>query len=102
MDAPPFVTAYLAYARGASGDKAGALAELETLKKMAGTAPVLSFNLAMAYLGIGDKARAIDNLEKALAADSQMLAWLGHDPIFDPLRGEPRFVALLKRLNFVK
>ncbi len=33
MDAPPFVTAYLAYARGASGDKAGALAELDSLKK---------------------------------------------------------------------
>ncbi|MEO8578581.1 MAG: hypothetical protein ABI556_17855, partial [Gemmatimonadales bacterium] len=58
MDAPPFVTAYLAYARGASGDKTGALAELATLKKMAGTAPVLPFNLAMVYLGLGDKARA--------------------------------------------
>jgi serine/threonine-protein kinase len=102
MDAPPFVTAYLAYARGASGDKAGALAELETLKKMAGSAPVLPFNLALVYLGLGDKARAIDNLEKALAADSQGLAWLGHDPIFDSLRGEPRFQELLRRLNFLK
>jgi serine/threonine-protein kinase len=102
MDAPPFVTAYLAYARGASGDRTGALAELATLKKMSGTAPVLPFNLAMVYLGLGDKARAIDNLEKALAADSQMLAWLGYDAIFDSLRGEPRFTALLNRLNFVK
>ena len=102
MDAPPFVTAYLAYARGASGDKVGALAELDSLKKMSGKDPVLPFNLALVYLGLGDKARAIDNLEKALAADSQMLAWLGHDAIFDSLRGEPRFVALLKRLNFVK
>jgi serine/threonine-protein kinase len=102
MDAPPFVTAYLAYARGASGDRAGALAELQALKKMSGTAPVLPFNLAMVYMGLGDKARAIDNLEKALAADSQMLAWLGEDAIFDSLRSEPRFVALLKRLNFVK
>ncbi len=102
MDAPPFVTAYLAYARGASGDKTGALAELDTLKKMSGPAPVLPFNLALVYLGLGDKARAIDNLERALAADSQMLAWLGHDTIFDSLRSEPRFVALLKRLNFVK
>ena len=102
MGAPPFVTAYLAYARGASGDKAGALAELEALKKMAGAAPVPPFNLAMVYLGIGDKPRAIAYLEQALAADSQMLAWLGHDAIFDSLRSEPRFVALLKRLNFVK
>jgi tetratricopeptide (TPR) repeat protein len=100
MDAPPFVTAYLAYARGASGDRAGALAELATLKKMSGTGPVLPFNLAMVYLGLGDKARAIDNLEKALAADSQMLAWIGYDSIFDSLRGEPRFSALLRRLNF--
>ena len=102
MGAPPFVTAYLAYARGASGDKAGAMAELEALKKMAGTAPVLPFNLAMVYLGIGDKPRAIAYLEQALAADSQMLAWLGYDAIFDSLRSEPRFVVLLKRLNFVK
>jgi serine/threonine protein kinase/tetratricopeptide (TPR) repeat protein len=102
MDAPPFVTAYLAFARGASGDRAGAMAELAALRKMAGTAPVLPFNLALVSLGIGDKVKAIDYLEKALAADSQMLAWLGHDKIFDSLRGEPRFVALLKRLNFVK
>jgi len=102
MDAPPFVTAYLAYARGAAGDRSGALAELATLKKMSGNAPVLPFNLAMVYLGLGDKARAIDNLEKALAADSQMLAWLGYDAIFDSLRGEPRFTALLRRLNFMR
>ena len=56
----------------------------------------------MVYLGLGDKARAIAYLEQALAADSQMVAWVGHDAIFDSLRAEPRFVALLQRLNFVK
>jgi hypothetical protein len=30
-----------------------------------------------------------------------MLAWLGQDAVFDSLRSEPRFVALLKKLNFV-
>ena len=100
MGAPPFVTAYLAYARGAAGDRAGARAALADLKAMSPTGDVLPFNMALVYLGLGDHARAIDNLELARAGDSQMLGWLGHDPIFDRLRGEPRFQALLKALNF--
>jgi hypothetical protein len=31
-----------------------------------------------------------------------MMAWLGRDAIFDPLRAEPRFMALMKKLNFVE
>jgi serine/threonine-protein kinase len=101
MDAPPFVTAYLAYAYGAAGDRKSAMAKLDALKKMAKDGQVLPFNLALVYLGLGDHARALDNLERAHSADSQMLAWLGRDSMFDPLRSEPRFVALLKKLNFV-
>lgn len=74
MGAPPFVTAYLSYTLGASGDRAGAMAALDTLKKLSDGGRVLSFNLALVYLGLGDHARALDNLEKARAADSQMLA----------------------------
>ncbi len=78
------------------------MAELEALKKMSQGGQVLPFNLALVYLGLGDHARALDNLERALAANSQMLAWLGRDAIFDPLRSEPRFMALMKKLNFVE
>jgi TolB-like protein/Tfp pilus assembly protein PilF len=102
MGAPPFVTAYLANALGAAGDRAGAMRELESLKKMSPDGKVLPFNLALVYLGIGDHARAMDNLEKAYDADSQLLAWLGQDPMFDSLRSEPRFVELLRKLHFVK
>jgi eukaryotic-like serine/threonine-protein kinase len=101
MEAPPFVTAYLAFARGAAGDRAGALAELEALRRLAGRDPVLPFNLALVHLGLGERERAIDYLEQALAADSQMLGWLGYDAIFDSLREEPRFIALLRRLRFI-
>jgi serine/threonine-protein kinase len=101
MDAPPFVTAYLGFARGAAGDRAGAMAELQALRRMAGGRPVLPFNLALVYLGLGDRARAIDYAWQALEANSQMLGWLGHDAIFDSLRDEPRFIALLRRLRFV-
>jgi TolB-like protein/predicted Ser/Thr protein kinase len=102
MGAPPFVSAYLAYAYGASGDRERALAELEELKGISRGGNVLPFNQALVYLGLGDHDRAIDNLEGALAADSQMLGWLGYDAIFDNLRSEPRFVALLRRLNFIE
>jgi eukaryotic-like serine/threonine-protein kinase len=102
MGAPPFVTAYLAYAHGASGDRGSAMAALDALKKMSKGGRVLPFNLALVYLGLGDHPRALDNLERALAADSQMMAWLGRDSIFDPLRSEPRFLALMRRLNFVQ
>ena len=102
MDAPPFVTAYLAYAYGAAGDRAGAIAELESLKQMAKGGPVLPFNLALVYLGLGDHARALDNIERARAADSQMLPWLGQDAMFDALRAEPRFMALMQKLHFAR
>jgi Tfp pilus assembly protein PilF len=60
------------------------------------------FNLALVYLGLGDHVRALDNLERALAAHSQMMAWLGRDAMFDPLRSEPRFISLMKKLNFTE
>jgi len=100
MDAPPFVTAYLGYAFAAGGDRASAMATLDALKKLSKGGQVLPFNRALVYLGLGDHGRALDDLERALAADSQMLAWLGRDAIFDPLRAEPRFMALMKKLNF--
>jgi TolB-like protein/Tfp pilus assembly protein PilF len=100
MEAPAFVSAWLAYAYGASGDRAAALAELEDLKKRSLHGTPTAFNLALVYLGLGDRARALDYLEKAYATDSQWLGWLGLDKAFDPLRAEPRFRALLKKLGF--
>ena len=100
MEAPPFVTAYLAFAYGAAGERGLAMAELAALEKMSRGGTVLPFNLALVYLGLGDRVRALDNLERALAADSQMMAWIGRDAIFDPIRSEPRFVTLLKKMGF--
>ena len=83
-------------------DRGSARTQLEALKKMSQGGQVLPFNLALVDLGFGDHVRALDNLERALAGDSQMMAWLGRDAMFDPLRSEPRFMALMKKLNFVE
>jgi len=100
MGAPPFVTAFLGFAYGAAGERERALATFDQLKALSPGGRVVPFNLALVHLGLGDHAAALDQLERALEADSQMVPWLGRDAIFDPLRGEPRFKALMRRLNF--
>jgi hypothetical protein len=49
---------------------------------------------------LGDKARALDELERAWDIRDSGLLWLKVDPTLDPLRNEPRFKALFNRLDF--
>ncbi|MEO8811106.1 MAG: tetratricopeptide repeat protein [Rhodanobacter sp.] len=100
LQAPPFVTAWLGYAYAASDDRTHALATLDALKKYSLHGYVAPFNLAVIYLGLGDHERAPTYLEQAYVADSQWLVWLRSDRIFDPLRKEPRFIALMDKLGF--
>lgn len=71
-----------------------------TPRPHSGAKPCLAATLV--YLGMGDRERATDYLERGYAANSEFLVWLGGDPRYDSLRSEPRFVALLKRLNFAE
>jgi adenylate cyclase len=102
MESPPFVAGWLGYAYGASGDSVNARAMIEELNHKSLHGYVPPFNLAIVYLGMGDRGRAMDYLEQVYSAHSQWLFWLKMDRIFDPLRREPRFIALMKKLNFNK
>jgi hypothetical protein len=99
---PAFVGAWLGYAYGVSGDRAHAMGKIENQNKNALHGYVQPFNLAIIHLGLGDQSLALDYLEKAYDADLPWLAWLKKDHAFDPLRAEPRFKALLKKLHFEK
>jgi serine/threonine-protein kinase len=100
MESPAFVSAWLSYAYGASGDRARGMAEFEDLKKKSLRGVPTAFDTALVHLGQGDHERALGYLEEAHAADSQWLGWLRNDRIFDPLRSQRRFAALLKKLRF--
>ena len=93
---------WLGYAYGASGDRRRAEAVLEELNAMTAHAYVSQIALAHVYLGLGDRARALDSLEKAYEAHEQKMMYIKMERIFDPLRSEPRFIALMKKLNFEK
>ena len=51
------------------------------------------------YLAAGDYGKAIDWLEKAYEVHHPGLPYVGFDPRYDPLRSDPRFQDLLRRMN---
>jgi tetratricopeptide (TPR) repeat protein len=102
MESPAFVCAWLAHAYGASGDRTRAMAEIEDLKKKSLRGSPTPFDMAVVSLGLGDRARALDYLERAYASDTQWMGWLRRDRTFDPLRSEPRFIALMKKIHLDK
>lgn len=55
--------------------------------------------LSSAYLALGDRERALENLEEALRQRSHWLTFLDIDPAFDALRGNPRFEAVARRIG---
>jgi hypothetical protein len=53
---------------------------------------------SLIYIGLGDKATAIEYLEKAREGfETPDTTWLKVDPLFDPLRSEPRFQQLVAK-----
>jgi len=89
----------LGWARGRAGDLAGAERALAELAQAARARFVPTYHRALVELGLGRLAPALDGLEAALDERCDQLAYLAVDPAFDPLRGEPRFRALLTRLR---
>lgn len=59
-----------------------------------------AFSLGLVYTGLGEHENAIDNLELAYEQRNSQLVYLPHGAAFDPLRNNPRFSALLKKLGW--
>jgi adenylate cyclase len=99
MESPPPVAAFLGYAYGASGNSGKSHAMIDELNRRSLHGYVDPFYLAMVYLGMEDREHALNGLEEAYAANSQWMVLLKVERIFDPLRAEPRFIALLKKVH---
>jgi tetratricopeptide (TPR) repeat protein len=98
-DAPPFFAGSLGYAYAMNGERGKAQAILADLNQMSSRRFVSPYCTAIIYLGLGDKERALDELQKAYEARSQFLVILKVDRMFDPLRSDPRFIELLKKVH---
>ena len=97
---PPSLLGLDGYLCGMAGRRAEALRILNQLKKRAEKEYVPASALADIYLGLGKTEQTLQLLEQAYADHDVLLVWLKVHGVYDPLRSDPRFQSLLRRMNF--
>ncbi|HEY1342348.1 MAG TPA: tetratricopeptide repeat protein [Bryobacteraceae bacterium] len=95
----PNIAADLAYALALSGKKEKALELLHDFEARSRRGENIAMALAIAYTGLGDKELAFQWFDKAVEERQWLLTMLPTEPLYDPLRSDPRFERLLRKLN---
>ena len=91
--------ALLGYAHARLGERSQALRVLDQLEAASKEryTPALSF--AVVYVGLGEKDQAFVWLEKAYDERTSRLGYLKVERLWDPLRSDPRFADLVRRIG---
>jgi TolB-like protein/Tfp pilus assembly protein PilF len=99
LDASPDVLALLGRAYAEAGRKEQALEILRELNETAQHHFVRAYLFALISIGLGEKSTAIQYLEQSYQHHENLdLSWVKVDPLLDPLRGDPRFEALVAKI----
>ena len=90
----------LAYAK--TGQREKSIEIIAKVKEAGKNRYVMSYWTAIHYAALGEKDAAFVELEKAYQNRDWFLQRLKTDPFMDPLRDDPRYADLVKRMNFPK
>jgi tetratricopeptide (TPR) repeat protein len=89
----------LGFAYGSAGMKDEAFEILERLDGLRKDRYVGSYWRGVVWLGLGETNEALEHLEKAYLERESNMAFLKDHPLVGSLRSEPRFKALLRKMN---
>jgi eukaryotic-like serine/threonine-protein kinase len=95
----PLGLTFLAAAYGRAGRRAEAMPLLQEMIAKARQSSGESFKVALVYASMSERDATFKWLDKAFAEHDTFLPWLNADPDFDPLRSDPRFDALIRRIG---
>jgi tetratricopeptide (TPR) repeat protein len=95
----PASLALLGYSHARLAERSQALRMIDELKKASQQRFVPAFFFALVYAGLEDKDQAFPWLEKACEERFIRLAYLKVEALWDPLRSDPRFTDLLRRVG---
>ena len=91
--------AQLGEAYGLSGREAEARRIAIELEQLATGRYVSPYHVAYVYTGLGDADRALDYLDRAYDERAGSIYGVKGSFLFTPLRGHPRFIELLRKMN---
>lgn len=97
----PLALATLGHACAVAGRVEEAQELLERLTRMSRLGYVPPYYLATVCVGLGRADESIEFLEKAVECRDGWVTWLGVEPRFDPLRRDPRFRDILRRIGLI-
>jgi Tfp pilus assembly protein PilF len=90
---------YLGLWLAKSGKRDEAVKLLSELDQEAAGGYVGDYAFALIYIGLGGKEEALNRLDKEMLGRSEIVSYIAVAPELDDLRSEPRFKAMLKRMN---
>jgi eukaryotic-like serine/threonine-protein kinase len=96
----PATQIFLGAASAHAGDRTRAVAILQQMQSS--TARVSAAELAILLAALGEREQAFASLERAYRAHDIQLQYLGVEPGFDPLRSDPRFADLMRRVGLAR
>lgn len=82
-----------------SGRRDEAIKIINELLERSKSEYISPYDVAIIYVGLGDRERAFEQLEKAYDDRAGWMMNLNVDPIFDPIRSDPRFTELVHRMK---
>ena len=95
----PQIRAHIAHVMAVSGRKSEALAALAEVQERAKRQYVPPYDIALIYVGLGEKDKAFAWLEKAYNDHSTEMIYFKVDPMLALLRSDPRYENLLRRMR---
>ncbi len=102
LDPQPQVNGALVYAYARSGDRSKSELILSNLEDQAKQRYISPAPRMLLHLGLGEKDKAMDWLEKCYEDQDGLCSGLKISLLFDPIRNQPRFQALLKKVGLDK
>ena len=95
----PLSTVALGHAYAKMGKRAEAEQQIAQLRDLAKTRYVRPYYIASIYAALGDKDKAFAELERSYQERDAYLGRINGDPFMDPLRDDPRFADLIRRMG---